>query len=202
MRDARYWLMSAAVVGAVAGCGGDEVSLPQPQRTPVPAQIGAAGPGAVIAPAEPTHLELRSATGVTYLSSPLHPEKLMRGGPSGQQLNPVDELPVWWGESGLPGTETAQTVLVAGHNYSKRAAPFRALRVVRPGDVVALRTPNGVLEYEVQRAEPLPKGSLLGAHELRQAVPGRLILANCDVVGGEPTADNYLVIAQLARPPA
>ncbi|MEV0245406.1 class F sortase [Nocardia sp. NPDC050712] len=201
MREARSWLLCAAVVCALAGCGSDEVSLPPPQRAAVPAQIAAATP-AVIEPAEPTHLELRSAEGVTYLSSPLHPEKLMRGGASGQQLNPVDELPVWWGESGTPGTETKQTVLVAGHNYSKRAAPFRALRVVRPGDRVALRTPNGVLEYVVQSAAPVPKGALLGQHELREAVAGRLILANCDVVGGEPTDDNYLVIAQLAPPAA
>ncbi|GAB2641603.1 class F sortase [Nocardia goodfellowii] len=201
MRAARLWLVGAAVLCAVAGCGEDSVSLPPPDRAPVPSHIVATAPdGAVIEPAEPTDIEVRSPTGETYLSSPLHPEKLLRGGAGGQQLNPVDELPVWWGESGLPGTETKQTVLVAGHNYAKRAAPFRALRVVRPGDLVVLRTPNGVLEYTVESVGPLPKGSLLSRHELRKAVPGRLILANCDVVDGEPTDDNYFVIAQSTRP--
>ncbi|MEV6278374.1 sortase [Nocardia sp. NPDC051832] len=199
MRKARYWVAAAAVLAAIAGCGDDSVSLPPPDRAPVPSHIAAAD-GAVVAPAEPTDIELRSPSGETYLSSPLHPEKLMRGGASGQQLNPVNELPVWWGESGLPGTETKQTVLVAGHNYAKRAAPFRALRVVQPGDRVLLRTPNGVLEYTVESAGPLAKGSLLSDNDLRKPVPGRLILANCDVVGGEPTDNNYLVIAQLARP--
>ncbi|MEU8898378.1 sortase [Nocardia sp. NPDC048505] len=198
----RNWLLIAVLAAALAGCGTDEVSLPPPDRAPVPAQLADATPaGTVVAPAEPTAIELRAATGETYLSSPLYPEKLMRGGASGQQLNPVNELPVWWGESGVPGTETEQTVLVAGHNYSKRAAPFRALRVVRPGDRVLLRTPNGVLEYTVQSAGPLRKGALLSDNELRKAVPGRLILANCDVVDGEPTDNNYLVIAQLAQPP-
>lgn len=167
----------------------------------MPSRISATAlDGVVVEPAEPTDIELRSSTGVTYLSSPLHPEKLMRGGASGQQLNPVNELPVWWGESGLPGTETARTVLVAGHNYSKRVAPFRALRVVQPGDRVLLRTPNGVLEYTVESVGPLPKGALLSQNDLRKPVAGRLILANCDVLEGEPTDNNYIVIAQLARP--
>lgn len=163
----------------------------------MPSHIAAAAESVVIDPAEPTDIELRSADGVTYLSSPLYPEKLMR---DGQKLNPVNELPVWWGESGLPGTETTQTVLIAGHNYSKRIAPFRALRVVQPGDHVLLRTPNGVLEYAVQSAGPLAKGSLLAQNDLRKPVAGRLILANCDVVDGEPTDNNYIVIAQLVRP--
>ncbi len=124
----------------------------------------------------------------------------MRGGASGQRLNPVNELPVWWGESGLPGTATTQTVVVVGHNYSKRAAPFRSLRVVQPGDRVLLRTPNGVLEYAVESVGPLPKGSLLGEHELRKSIAGRLILANCDVIDGEPTDNNFVVVAQLAQP--
>lgn len=111
----------------------------------------------------------------------------------------MDELPAWWAESGMPGTSTEQTVVVAGHNYSKRDAPFKALRVVTPGDTVVLRTANGVLEYTVESVGPLPKGSLLADNELRRSVPGRLILANCDVQGGEPTDDNYVVVAQLVR---
>ncbi|MFC9789434.1 sortase domain-bontaining protein [Rhodococcus sp. NPDC127528] len=161
--------------------------------------IAAAPPaGSFMARAEPVQIELRSGAGVTYLSSPLSPEPLARGGASGQVLNPVDELPVWWGESGLPGTETNQTVVVVGHNYTEREAPFRALRVVEPGDRVALRTSAGVLEYRVQTVGPLTKGSLLGDHQLREPVAGRLILANCDVRNGKSTDDNYVVVAQLA----
>ncbi|MDI9914062.1 sortase [Rhodococcus sp. IEGM 1379] len=127
----------------------------------------------------------------------MHPEKLMRGGANGQQLNPVDELPVWWGESGMPGTSATQTGVVVGHNYSTRDAPFRALRVVEPGDRVVLSTPAGVLEYAVKTAGPLHKGTLLGAHELRESVAGRLILANCDVRDGKPTDNHDIVVAQL-----
>ncbi|MEU0542183.1 class F sortase [Nocardia sp. NPDC005978] len=194
---ARHWLVGAAAIALIAGCSSEPEALPPPDRSAVPSHIDAVASDPAVAPAEPTAIELRSPAGETYLSSPLNPEKLMR---VGQRLNPVNELPVWWGESGLPGTDTKETVLVAGHNYSKRVAPFRALRVVQPGDAVLLRTPNGVLRYTVERTTPLPKGSLLSQNELRDHVPGRLILANCDVVDGEPTDNNYLVIAQLDRP--
>ncbi|GAA3141560.1 hypothetical protein GCM10020255_018240 [Rhodococcus baikonurensis] len=160
--------------------------------------IAAAPASVTVDPAEPERIELRSASGVTYLSSPLHLEKLVRGGESGQQLNPVDELPVWWGESGMPGTSTTQTVVVVGHNFTTREAPFRALRGGARRSRPAEHTERGARKYEVETVGPLHKGSLLGTHELRESVPGRLILANCDVVEGESTDDNYVVIAQLA----
>ncbi|WP_415972988.1 class F sortase [Rhodococcus sp. 077-4] len=162
-------------------------------------QISGAAPAGDVAPSQPEYIELRSSDGSTYLSSPIHPEPLYRGGESGQVLNPVDELPAWWAESGMPGTDTEQTVVVAGHNYSKRDAPFKALRVVTPGDTVVLRTASGTLQYAVESVGPLPKGSLLADNELRRSVAGRLILANCDVQGGEPTDDNFVVVAQLVR---
>ncbi len=195
------WLSAAILtfVLLVSGCASDEVGIAAPDRSPVQSQISVAAPANDIAPAAPEHIELRSSDGTTYLSSPIHPDPLYRGGESGQVLNPVDELPAWWAESGMPGTSTEQTVVVAGHNYSKRDAPFKALRVVTPGDTVVLRTANGVLEYTVESVGPLPKGSLLADNELRRSVPGRLILANCDVQGGEPTDDNYVVVAQLVR---
>ncbi|SNS68883.1 class F sortase [Rhodococcoides kyotonense] len=152
-------------------------------------------PPVPVAAAQPDWIELRSADAVTYMSSPINPEGLYRN--SDQVLNPVDELPAWWAESGLPGTDTQETVVVAGHNYSKREAPFRALSVVQPGDRVVLSTSNGTLDYTVETVGPLPKGSLLGDNDLRAQVPGRLILANCDVRGGEPTNDNFIVVAQL-----
>ena len=189
-------LASALVVGAaLTGCGA-YTSVSAPARSAVSSQL-AAEPSSVIAPAPPNLVELRTPDGVTYLSAEMYPDPIVRGGSTGQELNPADERPAWWGESGMPGTETAETVVVAGHNYSSRVAPFRALEAVAPDDTVLLRTPNGVLSYGVQTVGPLPKGSLLGDDELRAQVPGRLILANCDVRNGEPTANNYVVVAQL-----
>ncbi len=153
--------------------------------------------GAEVAAAQPNWIELKAADGTTYMSSTINPDGLYRGGESGQVLDPVDERPAWWAESGVPGTDTQQTAVVVGHNYSQREAPFRALGVAQPGDTVALDTANGTLTYTVERVGPLPKGSLLGDNELRESVPGRLILANCDVRDGEPTDDNYIVVAQL-----
>lgn len=166
-------------------------------RSPVPSQIVAAAP-AFVAPAAPDRVELRTAAGQTYLSAALHPEPLRRGGAGGTRLDPLDARPVWWDESGVPGTATTDTVVVVGHNYARTPAPFRALGVVEPGDRVLLRTPEGVLDYAVESVGPLPKGSLLGDHELRKQVAGRLILANCDVRDGTPTDDNYVVVAQLS----
>lgn len=185
-------LTAALLLVLASGCG-EPVAAP-PDRSPVQQLIDASTPQRFVAPAVPEHIELRTAAGDTYLSSPLHPEPLWR---SGQRLDPVDERPVWWAESGMPGTGTTQTAVVVGHNYSRSSAPFRALRVVLPGDRVVLRTGAGVLDYTVETAGPLRKGSLLGDHELREPVAGRLILANCDVRDGEPTDDNFVVVAQL-----
>lgn len=199
-RNTRWlWTAILTFVLLVSGCASDEVGIAAPDRSPVQSQISGAAPTGDVAPSRPEYIELRSADGSTYLSSPIHPDPLYRGGESGQVLNPVDELPAWWAESGMPGTDTEQTVVVAGHNYSKRDAPFKALRVVTPGDTVVLRTATGTVEYAVESVGPLPKGSLLADNDLRKSVPGRLILANCDVQGGEPTDDNFVVVAQLVR---
>ena len=199
-RNTRWlWTAILTFVLLVSGCASDEVGIAAPDRSPVQSQISGAAPTGDVAPSRPEYIELRSADGSTYLSSPIHPDPLYRGGESGQVLNPVDELPAWWAESGMPGTSTEQTVVVAGHNYSKRDAPYKALRVVAPGDTVVLRTANGTVEYAVETVGPLPKGSLLADNELRKSVSGRLILANCDVQGGEPTDDNFVVVAQLIR---
>ncbi|NIL76092.1 MULTISPECIES: class F sortase [Nocardiaceae] len=129
------------------------------------------------------------------MSSTVNPDGVYRD--ASQVLNPPDERPAWWAESGLPGTDTQQTVVVVGHNYSTRDAPFRSLSVTAPGDLVVMSTAAGVLNYRVETTGPLPKGSLLSENELRAQVPGRLILANCDVRDGEPTNDNFFVVAQL-----
>ncbi len=142
--------------------------------------------------APPTYLELRGADGATYLSTPLHPDPVVRDADA--VLNPVDDRPAWWGESGLPGS--TDTVVVAGHNYSQSEAPFRALRVVQAGDLALLATPAGTHTYRVESVGPVAKGALLSDNALRAQVPGRLVLANCDVRDGRPTDDNYLVVAQ------
>jgi Sortase domain len=193
MRRSAFTFAVAALV-LVSGCADTESAPPPADRSAVDSRISSTA-DVVVAPAQPEDIELRSPDGVTYMSSPLSPDGLYRN--SDQVLNPVDELPAWWAESGLPGTDTQETVVVAGHNYSKRDAPFKALSVMQPGDVAVLETANGTLEYTVESVGPLPKGSLLGDNDLRQQVPGRLILANCDVRNGEPTNDNFIVVAQL-----
>ncbi|MCC8930880.1 class F sortase [Rhodococcus sp. I2R] len=197
MHRHRFAVALTAVL-LVSGCASEEPTPAPPDRSAVESRISVAPPpDVVVAAAQPNWIELRAADGVTYMSSTINPDGLFRGGASGQVLDPVDERPAWWTESGLPGTDAQQTVVVVGHNYSQREAPFRALGVAQPGDAVVLDTANGILTYTVESVGPLPKGSLLGENELRRAVPGRLILANCDVRDGEPTEDNFIVVAQL-----
>lgn len=194
----RFTLAVTASVLLVSGCASTQSDPQPPSRSAVETRIVESPPtGSLVSPAQPEDIELRSPDGTVYMSSAVNPDGLFRGGDSGQVLNPVDELPAWWAESGLPGTDTQQTVVVVGHNYSKRDAPFKALAAVQPGDTAVLQTATGTLEYTVETVGPLPKGSLLGDSELRRSVPGRLILANCDVRNGEPTNDNYIVVAQL-----
>ncbi|MBY6437458.1 class F sortase [Rhodococcus kroppenstedtii] len=190
IRPAGATLAALAFV-ALVGCGTSESTGPvaPPDRSPVASQLTAAPPSE---PAPPTYLELRGADGATYLSTSLHPDPVVRDADA--VLNPVDERPAWWGESGLPGS--AETVVVAGHNYSQSAAPFRALRVVQAGDLALLATPAGTHTYRVESVGPVAKGALLSDNALRAQVPGRLVLANCDVRDGRPTDDNYLVVAQ------
>lgn len=192
----RSFAVALSVALLVSGCASEQPDTAPVDRSPVEPRISVTPP-APVAAAQPDWIELRSADSVTYMSNEINPDGLYRGGESGQVLNPVDERPAWWAESGMPGTDTQQTVVVVGHNYSTRDAPFRALSVMQPGDQVVLSTPSGVLQYSVETVGPLPKGSLLGDNELRRSVPGRLILANCDVRDGEPTDDNYIVVAQL-----
>ncbi|OZC48119.1 class F sortase [Rhodococcus sp. RS1C4] len=192
----RKFAVAIALGVTLTGCAQSEpASVTPPDRSAVEAQISAAPPSPV-APAQPEWIELRSAESQTYMSSTVNPDGLYRD--SSQVLNPVDERPAWWAESGLPGTDTEQTVVVVGHNYSTRDAPFRSLGVAQVGDIVVVRTATGTLEYGVESVGPLPKGSLLADNDLRAQVPGRLILANCDVRNGEPTGDNFFVVAQLA----
>lgn len=186
--------VAALALVALVGCGTAEPDtstgpVAPPDRSPVASQLTAAPPSE---PAPPTYLELRGADGATYLSTPLHPDPVVRDADA--VLNPVDERPAWWGESGLPGS--SETVVVAGHNYSQSEAPFRALRVVQAGDLAFLATPAGTHTYRVESVGPVAKGALLSDNALRAQVPGRLVLANCDVRDGRPTDDNYLVVAQ------
>lgn len=200
IRPGRALAAATSILAALLiGCAPTPASAPgQPQAT---VSVFAGGE------AWPVRVEVRSQDGSPVLASGLHPQGVVRTGAGEAILDPVDERPAWWSESGLPVKDAQETVVIVGHNYNDRTAPFAALRDVVPGDEVIVRTSAGALRYQVERVEPLAKGALLGEHELRQHVPGRLILANCDVRDGVDTGDNYLVIAQfmhwqeLAAPP-
>ncbi|MBN4926795.1 class F sortase [Hoyosella rhizosphaerae] len=189
-------IVAALAIGVVVlvGCGGVNHANPVLDRAP---SAQATSETVVAVEGEPRQISFARPGGDAYFASEVFPEPVYRDGLDGAELNPDTELPVRWAEAGLPSTDTRETVVIVGHNYTDRIAPFYHLREVAEGDTVALALADNVLTYRVEEVTSLAKGALLTDHELRRHKPGRLILANCDVIDGTDTGDNYLVIAQL-----
>ncbi|WP_064442391.1 sortase domain-containing protein [Hoyosella altamirensis] len=202
MRKGRYGIhalaAALALVLSAAGCSQDEEI--DPVNDWVSASIGQSAPHdeeVTAEPGEPRRIAFARPDGETYFASDIYPDPVYRGGPDGTELNPDTELPVRWAEAGLPGTGTGETVVIVGHNYSDRITPFHHLRDVSVDDGIVLDLGHAVLTYRVEAVYAIEKGALLGEHQLRQHTAGRLVLANCDVLDGFDTGDNYMVVAQL-----
>ncbi|AEF41161.1 sortase family protein [Hoyosella subflava] len=203
MRKRRYGiraLAAALAFSALSAAGCSRNTETDPVNDWVSAPIGQPAPhdeAAVAEPGEPRRIAFARPDGETYFASDIYPDPVYRGGPDGTELNPDTELPVRWAEAGLPGAETGETVVVVGHNYTDRIAPFHHLRDVSIDDGIILDLGHAVLTYRVEAVHAIEKGTMLGEHHLRQHTAGRLVLANCDVLDGSGTGDNYLVVAQL-----
>ncbi|TSD94433.1 class F sortase [Skermania sp. ID1734] len=115
---------------------------------------------------------------------------------------PVDNRPVFRKDSNQPGTDSAGTSFIVGHNYVDASGvfvPFSRLEKVRPGNTVTVGTANGVLNYTVTQVLRVPKAQLASRTDLLKNVPGRLILETCDTTPqGHDTYDNLVVITALA----
>lgn len=121
---------------------------------------------------------------------------------SATTVAPVDDQPVWWADSELPGTDSPGTTFILGHNYSGAdSVPFSVLETVSPGNTIQIGTSNGTLNYRVDQVLKTPKSAFSDPTQLEsliKPVPGRLVLMTCDTENGQDTYDNFVVIAQLS----
>lgn len=151
-------------------------------------------PSVSVPQGEPEWIEIGGVLGKTNL----HPGGVYAGATT---VEPVDNQPVWWADSELPGTDSPGTTFILGHNYSGGDnVPFAALEKTASGDSIQLGTVNGALRYQVTQVLKTTK-SLFSTHqldELKDPVPGRLVLMTCDTENGHDTYDNFVVVAQLS----
>ncbi len=110
--------------------------------------------------------------------------------PSGGVINPPALTAAYWIEPyGAPVGEAAQadnTLYLAAHATGTGDYGFDSLvdagsagSSLIPGDVIEVSTPDGTVEYTVERTERVAKGELPDAADVWQTAPGRLVLITC-----------------------
>ncbi|MGY1650885.1 class F sortase [Geodermatophilus sp. SYSU D01119] len=126
--------------------------------------------------------------------------------PSGGVINPPLLTAAYWIDSyGDPVGDAAQadnTVYIAAHATGTGEYGFDALvdaeaddEGLRAGDVVEVSTPQGTVDYTVERTQRYDKDELAGAADIWAAVPGRLVLITCFQRAGQASTENLVVVA-------
>ena len=79
----------------------------------------------------------------------------------------------------MPATGGA---LITGHTVHTGGGAFDDLDTMKPGELVRVRTPRGVLDYAVSQVTVYRKSTLARDAEriFSQTVPGRLVLITCE----------------------
>lgn len=162
---------------------------PSPSSTPEPT---------VVAVAAPVQLQVPSV-GIDVGVLPIAP-------PTGGDLDPPTMRDAYWIDAfGQPGTETDNTVYIAGHSWDSGPAAFNSLfdtgaqdAKVHPGDEIVLTTGQGRLTYVVSGSARYPKDSLAEVDEVWRIVPDRLVLITCfQRNDGGASQDNLVIYAEL-----
>ncbi|WP_448638308.1 class F sortase [Geodermatophilus sp. URMC 63] len=105
-------------------------------------------------------------------------------------INPPTLTAAYWIEPyGSPvgsAGEADNTLYLAAHSTGTGDYGFDTLvddgasgSSLIPGDVVEVSTPEGTVDYTVERTERVAKGELPDAADVWEAVPGRLVLVTC-----------------------
>ncbi|MGY1702925.1 class F sortase [Geodermatophilus sp. SYSU D00766] len=126
--------------------------------------------------------------------------------PTGGVINPPALTAAYWIDSyGEPVGDAAQadnTLYIAAHATGTGEYGFDALvdaeaadEGLAPGDVVEVSTPQGTVDYTVERTGRYAKDELAGAGEIWEAVPGRLVLITCFQRAGKAATENLVVVA-------
>ena len=168
---------------------------------PAPAEPGTAA-GPVARPATPStvprgQVPLSVSVPSIGLTSSIQPE-----GVNGRGLMQIpDDLRVagWYRYGARPGQGTGATVLAAHVDTAAAGiGPWAALRTVRVGDLVTVRTAQGTLRYQVAEIDRIRKSMLDTASLFSSAGPERLHLVTCGGRFDRSTGhyqDNVVVVA-------
>jgi LPXTG-site transpeptidase (sortase) family protein len=118
--------------------------------------------------------------------------------PGGVLLPPGDPQTLgWWSAGAQPGAATGGA-LITGHTVHTGGGAFDDLDTMKPGEVVRVRTSDGVLEYAVTDVTVYRKSTLArDAQEIfSQTGPGRLVLITCEDWNGTGYDSNAVVVAE------
>ncbi|CAA9275582.1 MAG: putative secreted protein [uncultured Blastococcus sp.] len=128
--------------------------------------------------------------------------------PQGGAINPPMLTAAYWiqpyGEPVGAPEKADNTLYLAAHSTGTGKYGFDPLvdtdgggSTLAAGDVVEVSTPEGTVDYTVERTERYAKGELDAATEVWEAVPGRLVLITCYQRGeGRASTENLVVFAE------
>lgn len=111
------------------------------------------------------------------------------------------EQTYWWSEHAAPGAPSTGTTYIYGHACTRVSCAFNDLHRLHRGEVVWIRTAQGLLHYRVL-AEPMklaktPAG--IGSSSIYEyGVANRLVLITCGYAPDGSSPFNWAVITKLA----
>lgn len=114
-------------------------------------------------------------------------------------LNPPTNREAYWiGCRALAGTNSDGTVFIIGHTLGNGGGVFDNLHTITVGNDVRVSTANGALTYRVDRTARYDKyGAAQQASEMRERVPGRLVLVTCVSDPSAAVEQNFVAFATL-----
>jgi LPXTG-site transpeptidase (sortase) family protein len=118
--------------------------------------------------------------------------------PTGVLTPPSDVHEVgWWKRSAKPGATSGQT-LVTGHTVHTGGGVMNRLGDLRPGAVIRIRTPLGIVDYRATKVFVYTKAEL-AAHAVelfsQKRKDIRLVLVTCTGWTGKDYTSNIIVFA-------
>jgi hypothetical protein len=128
--------------------------------------------------------------------------------PRNGTINPPTLTAAYWldpyGDPVGSAGQADNTLYLAAHSTGTGEYGFDPLMesdgggsTLGPGDVIEVSTPQGTVDYTVERTERYAKGELPGATEVWEAHPGRLVLLTCFQRGsGRASTENLVVFAE------
>lgn len=128
--------------------------------------------------------------------------------PRNGTINPPTLTAAYWldpyGDPVGSAEQADNTLYLAAHSTGTGEYGFDPLMesdgggsTLGAGDVIEVSTPQGTVDYTVERTERYAKGELPGAGEVWEAHPGRLVLITCfQRGGGRASTENLVVFAE------